>query len=149
MKKIQVQIAEPCHEDWDKMTPDEKGRFCGSCQKTVVDFTGMSDEQVFSFFRKPSTGQVCGRFHTDQLNRDFSLPQKRMPWLKYVFQFAIPIFLTSMKCGATQGKVVVKEELEYVMPGEYVKVIKGRFTNWQKIPLSFSTVKVKGTKDEV
>jgi len=30
-KKFQLQIREPCHEDWDKMTPVDKGRFCDSC----------------------------------------------------------------------------------------------------------------------
>jgi hypothetical protein len=44
------------------MTPGDKGRFCDSCQKTVHDFTGMSDMQLIAFFKKPSTGSVCGRF---------------------------------------------------------------------------------------
>jgi hypothetical protein len=38
-KKFQLQIPEPCHEDWNKMTPVHKGRFCDSCEKAVVDFT--------------------------------------------------------------------------------------------------------------
>lgn len=107
-KKFQLQIPEPCHEDWDKMTPGDKGRFCDSCQKTVHDFTGMSDVQSIAFFKKPSTGSVCGRFHNDQLERDFEIPRKRLPWIKYFFQFAIPVFLTSLKTHA-QGNLVLKE----------------------------------------
>ena len=64
-KKFQLQIPEPCRESWDKMTPVEQGRFCDSCQKTVVDFTAMSDMQLAAFFKKPSTGSVCGRFYND------------------------------------------------------------------------------------
>ena len=51
-KKIQLTIDEPCHENWDGMTPVEKGKFCGACQKQVVDFSNMSDRQVAEFFKK-------------------------------------------------------------------------------------------------
>ena len=106
-KKIQLSIAEPCHENWDGMSPVEKGKFCGSCQKQVVDFSNMSDRQVAEFFKKPSTGSVCGRFMSDQLERDIEIPRKRIPWVKYFFQIAIPAFLFSIKGSAqkTQGKI--------------------------------------------
>lgn len=103
-KKIQLTIPKPCHEDWDKMTQADKGRFCGSCQKQVVDFSSMSDRQVAEFFKKPSTGSVCGRFMTDQLDRAIEMPKKRIPWLKYFFQIALPAFFVS-KVSAQQPKV--------------------------------------------
>jgi len=111
-KKIQLTIAEPCHENWDSMTPVEKGKFCGSCQKQVVDFSNMSDRQVAEFFKKPNQGRskedaVCGRFMTDQLDRDIEMPRKRIPWVKYFFQIALPAFLVSMKVSGqkTTGKI--------------------------------------------
>lgn len=94
-KKIALSIVEPCHENWDKMTPEDKGRFCGSCQKQVIDFSIMSDSQVAQFFKKPSTGSVCGRFMTDQLNREIEIPRKRIPWVKYLFNFMLPAFFIS------------------------------------------------------
>jgi CarboxypepD_reg-like domain/Secretion system C-terminal sorting domain len=108
-KKLQLTIPKPCHENWDAMTPVEKGKFCGSCQKQVVDFSNMSDRLVAEFFKKPSTGSVCGRFMTDQLDRSIEIPKKRIPWVKYFFQFAIPAFLISIKASAqkTQGKIKV------------------------------------------
>ncbi len=113
-KKLQLTIAEPCHENWDGMTPVEKGKFCGSCQKQVVDFSDMSDRQVAEFFKKPilslsKGGSVCGRFMNDQLDREITIPRKRIPWVKYFFQIALPAFLMSMKVSAqkTQGKIKV------------------------------------------
>lgn len=108
-KKLQLSIPKPCHENWDAMTPVQQGKFCGSCQKQVVDFSTMSDRQVAEFFKKPSTGSVCGRFMTDQLERDIAIPKKRIPWFKYFFQFALPAFLLSVKGSAqkTQGKIKV------------------------------------------
>jgi len=78
-KKLQLQIPAPCHENWESMTPVEKGCFCGSCQKQVVDFSDMSDREIAMFFKRPSTGSVCGRFMQDQLNRDIEIPGKRIP----------------------------------------------------------------------
>lgn len=108
-KKLQLSIPKPCHENWDAMTPVQQGKFCGSCQKQVVDFSDMSDRQVAEFFKKPSTGSVCGRFMTDQLERDIAIPKKRIPWFKYFFQFALPAFLVSIKASAhkTQGKIII------------------------------------------
>src|SRR5688572_33325629 len=91
-KKIQLSIPKPCHENWDAMTPVEKGRFCGSCQKQVVDFSHMTDREIAMFFKKPTTGSVCGRFMEDQLNRDMEIPKKRIPWLKYFFTIGLPAF---------------------------------------------------------
>lgn len=75
MKKqspLTISIPTPCHESWDAMTPEDKGRFCQSCQKTVTDFSGMSDQQIISYL-KARQGNVCGRFHAEQLNREISM----------------------------------------------------------------------------
>lgn len=101
-KKFQLQIPEPCYESWEKMSPVEQGRFCNSCQKAVVDFTRMSDTQLIAYFKKPSAGSVCGRFNDDQLERDITIPGKRMPWLKYFLNFLIPALLISIK-AKSQG----------------------------------------------
>ena len=114
MSKIQLSIPIPCHEDWGKMTPAEKGKFCLSCQKVVVDFSRMSDADMVAYFKKPKES-VCGRFNTDQLNRNIIVPAKRIPWLKYFFQIAIPAFLMSFKAASQtkqmQGKVISKVTL--------------------------------------
>ena len=110
-KKIQLTIPKPCHENWDTMTPEDKGRFCGSCQKQVVDFSVMSDRQIAEFFKKPSTGSVCGRFMTDQLDREIAVPKKRIPWLKYFFQITIPAFLLSLKPGSSRA-IIAKANIE-------------------------------------
>lgn len=95
------------------MTQEEKGRFCSSCKKIVVDFTGMSDRELVAFFKKPS-GSLCGRFNQEQLGRDIVIPRKRIPWVKYFFQFTWPAFVLLLKsCGwkdKTVGKLSVNTE---------------------------------------
>ncbi len=66
---MKISINEPCHEDWDKMTPNDKGAFCLACQKTVVDFSSKTINEIKSFFvLKPKTESVCGRFREKQLH---------------------------------------------------------------------------------
>lgn len=135
------------------MTQAEKGKFCGSCQKTVVDFTNMSDRQLAEFFKKPS-GSVCGRFQQDQLERDITIPKKRIPWVKYFFQFALPAFLVSMKASAQKklpikGDTVVCTTMTMGMvaiPHQVTtdKEISGVVNNEQGEPVSFATIKIKG-----
>src|SRR5450631_392671 len=76
-KNLQLHVPAPCHEDWAAMKPEEKGRFCGSCQKTVVDFSLMSDREVLGYLAGVS-GKVCGRFAEDQLQRELMPPPQRI-----------------------------------------------------------------------
>ena len=69
MKTFAISIPKPCHEDWNKMTPDAKGAFCASCQKSVYDFSDKTDEEIISVFEKEEEGKVCGRFTSAQLTQ--------------------------------------------------------------------------------
>jgi hypothetical protein len=62
-------IKEPCHENWNQMSPSDKGRFCGSCQKDVVDFTSMTDNEIHNYFIQNSKQRTCGRLYNHQLQR--------------------------------------------------------------------------------
>ena len=102
MFKISIPI--PCHEDWGNMTPNEQGRHCSSCAKTVVDFTGMSDEQVKYFFLDKKEERVCGRFHNEQLHRiTIELPADifhiSMPvWKKFLVAVLLAYSATLFSC---------------------------------------------------
>ena len=65
MKTI-LTIPEPCHENWHSMTPTQKGRFCNSCNKEVIDFTQTPKSELARVIKKG--GDICGRFKPQQLN---------------------------------------------------------------------------------
>ena len=46
MRKSDIAIPVPCTVDWQKMTPADKGRFCGDCKKVVRDLSKMSEAEA-------------------------------------------------------------------------------------------------------
>jgi hypothetical protein len=56
-----LKIETPCHEDWAKMSPNKEGRHCGVCDKTVVDFTVMSQGEITNYLSNNYKAQICGR----------------------------------------------------------------------------------------
>lgn len=72
---MKISIPSPCHENWDGMTPNKKGRFCNSCQKTVLDFTNSSDREIASVLK--NSKNACGRFRTAQLDRELVIPKEK------------------------------------------------------------------------
>jgi hypothetical protein len=143
-KHIQLSVADPCHENWDNMTAAEKGRFCGSCQKQVIDFTNMSDSQLAAFFKKPSTGSVCGRFYEDQLDRSIEIPKKRIPWVKYFFQFVLPAFLLSAKAAGQKAGTLTKVT---EVPPKNCDMILGNLMPVKKMRLIGDTTVYQPTQD--
>jgi len=95
--KINISIPTPCHQNWQDMSVADKGRFCASCQKSVIDFTQSSDRHIAEVFKKD--GDVCGRFLRSQLERDLILPkEKNRLWM--AASAAVVAFL-----GLGKGKV--------------------------------------------
>jgi hypothetical protein len=108
-------IPTPCHENWDNMTQQDKGRFCASCAKQVVDFSLMSDQQVLNFF-KTATGKVCGRFANDQLQRpmiEAPKQKKKVWWIAAM----MPLLLMFGKANAQKKKIkTTKGEPALIIP---------------------------------
>ena len=156
MKKLELSIPKPCHENWEAMTPKDKGRFCGACQKTVIDFSGMSDRQVADYFKRPAES-VCGRFRNEQLHRMMDVPKKSLPWIKYFFTISLPALLVSSK-AASQGEVKVKGRVAVctkpvqkettalpVQKSAEQKIIRGKVVDENDKPIQYASVYIEGT----
>jgi hypothetical protein len=115
---LQISIPKPCHEDWNKMTPNEKGSFCSKCAKTVIDFTKKTNEEIKNFLTEKSEKKICGRFMNDQLEKplnpiDLFIPlnliPKKLPFNKaFVFALFISFGTTLFSCSTQKGEVVGK-----------------------------------------
>lgn len=72
MKNIGIQ--HPCSEDWNQMTPTEKGAFCQKCAKQVLDFTKKPNHEIKQTLLELKGQEVCGRMTLQQelaLNSEF------------------------------------------------------------------------------
>ena len=135
-KSIRVQVKEPCHENWQNMTANEKGRFCGSCQKTVVDFTLMNDRQILDHLSKAS-GSTCGRFANDQLDRELKaqVVKPKSKWA-YFINLLIPIFLSSSGSNSTKGEpaIISKSDNHSDSERDYGGIVGVLSTTYCKTP---------------
>ncbi len=107
-KPLNLQIETPCPEKWDAMQSHENGRFCHTCQQTVVDFTGRTDDEVLCFFTnyQNKDKNCCIQIETDRLNQPI-LPQKTQFFRQYyrpLLTVAIITTLSSFRAEAQTGK---------------------------------------------
>lgn len=116
---MKISIPEPCHENWGAMTPNEQGRFCGSCQKTVVDFTNFSTEDIQNYFTKHYGQKICGRFKQQQLNSiDIQIPTYLFSKMPSSRKFALALLVvfgtTLFSCTDNNGQPATLGEVTLV-----------------------------------
>jgi hypothetical protein len=124
-----IQIPEPCSENWDMMSPQEKGRFCSVCRKCVIDFTEKQPQEIQEIIEEKKDERICGRFYDHQLNKVEKSEQLKNKFFKYIpsnFQnnritltvFSLILFLTGCSkqkeeaCTTTTGVVMTDIELD-------------------------------------
>jgi hypothetical protein len=133
-----ISIPEPCHENWNKMTPDQKGAFCKVCNKSVHDFSQKTALEVEEILVKEGEGKVCGRFSIHQLEppKNLEIPYNLLPRNISPFRaFALAVFLVfgtalfgiiDASGQEMMGKVCVrKAPPEPVKKTEQTEMIKG------------------------
>ena len=64
-----LEINAPCAQNFAKMPINGNGRYCNSCEKTVVDFTNFSEVELLNYFRIHKNVDVCGRVKASQLGK--------------------------------------------------------------------------------
>ena len=154
MKKqsIRISIPSPCHEDWGKMNATEKGAFCQSCRKEVIDFSRMSDGQVIEYLAGAT--KVCGTFRQDQVARQMTLYKPQQGYANWKIYMVAMLPLMSFTSGAapdthrTKGEPVRTEHVTMgivavpvtIDPAPDTITIAGRVLDAQRRPLADADV---------
>jgi hypothetical protein len=138
-----IRIPEPCHEDWNSMKPDAKGKFCMSCNKSVFDFSNKTDTEIRDILLDHKDQKVCGHFKRSQLNRplNISININDLPKnISITRAFAIALFIVFgtflFSCTNEHGQKV--DSIEVVEPGK-VDEEKGAM-GMMMLPLSPDTL---------
>jgi hypothetical protein len=121
-----VSIPEPCHEDWDKMTNTEKGKFCGLCQKEVHDISSFSDKKLVDFLER--NDNACVQMLPSQTERNL-MPEKRSPLLS---RAAVALGLISLSATGnalsqrkTMGAVAYQKDPKIECSNDSIKKLQG------------------------
>ncbi|WP_338768205.1 hypothetical protein WAF17_07330 [Bernardetia sp. ABR2-2B] len=152
---MKIQIPKPCHEDLNTMSPTERGIFCGSYQKVVIDFSSMTDAEIVDYFKKIGSQKTCGLFSTTQVNRTLQ-PQKekietprRRFFFKELVAASVAFFLTSTTAKSqndtTQVEYNQKIETDSIESIAPPFAINGKVVNGNEV-LSEAIISIKGTK---
>jgi hypothetical protein len=151
--KIQITIPKPCHENWTKMSATEKGRFCTSCQKNVIDFTTSSDTVIVKAYKE--NPKLCGQFIAIQLNRKLIIPQEK----KSIWVFIAASIIAFLGIGnqeiKAQGIVrTIQTDNKFKTDSISIELKKGakKFIgivyDENKIPLPGATFYIKGSDNK-
>lgn len=102
-----------CPKSFDKMTKIEESsnRFCGACEKEIVNFTKMSNEEIKLFFKKEKAG--CGYFNQNQLENT-KVSFFKIPLLAFIGALLLSSCYRHQVCGT-----YVKEPIEEEIMGKY------------------------------
>jgi len=107
----EVNIAEPCLQNWDEMEKGEGFNFCKACSKNVIDFSGYTNAEIISVLAGASSS-VCGRLSKTQLNQlNYHLlivPTTNRNWMKYLGVLAIGVSVFVMDVRAENFKTPIE-----------------------------------------
>jgi hypothetical protein len=150
MLGFKLSIKDPCHEDWNKMDPEEKGRFCSSCNRSVTDLTRKSNEEILLAIEN-SSGSFCGRIQHHRT--EVTLPIHRTSFLtrfalSLLLAFGGILFSVDAKAGSflRTWKLEMKRDSINDTTTDTV-MIKGTVTDEatkEPIPFVYATLLYKG-----
>jgi hypothetical protein len=111
------------------MKPNNNGRHCNVCSKSVVDFTNWQTNQILLYFE--TNTNVCGRFKVNQLDEplptieDFvkQISYFSIPFLKKIAAIFLFVFiiLGSYNKAVAQGAPMVNKQDSIKKKGKALK----------------------------
>lgn len=149
-RKVRLSIATPCAEDWNNMMMVSDGRFCNSCNKVVIDFTGYSDDELYRFFSSSKANGTCGRLLSTQLEAN----KVQRPGLRVAISAMAGLVFSSWFLSATaavkskndgfeQTQPSFKKAENSVLSSDSIKVIRGKVIDKEdRMPVPAVTVKI-------
>ena len=132
-----ISIPEPCNENWNSMSPNKNGKFCNSCDKTVIDFTKMNNPEIQKYFSENSNNErICGYYKFNQVENENNIKYNnlrnrfnriKVKPIKIIALFSLSILFTFTSC--IMGKRA-EEKPEEVIENDTIK--KSGINNTEK-----------------
>lgn len=119
-----IHIPNPCHEDFSKMTPTERGSFCNKCSTDTYDFRKMAVPEI-KFILENAESKVCGQIYQHQINKinadytNWNNPKTFQS--KFLVALLFGFGLSLFSCDGNESRLIsslqkIKPNLEFVSP---------------------------------
>lgn len=144
---IQVQVKNPCGENFEHFKSTPKGAFCQSCKNEVIDFSKMSNKQLMRILSS-HTKKVCGRLRKSQLDRP--LKPTTPNFFRQGLGLATLTFVIMTTTPTVQGQTFGNSNntnLEQIVQKQFT--VKGNVLDNQNLPLAGANVVLKGSNEGV
>ena len=159
MERINLSQLKLCDERWEDMTPNERGRLCANCAKTIIDFRQMSNGDI-ARTHAFSEESVCGVYRPEQMR----LPKKKPP--RYRINKRVSLFMASLgflfseqvkaQEPVPKERTIKREEIQKMQEragpfdhGPSISenvMVTGKITDETGNAVPFATVHVQGTR---
>lgn len=162
MARINLSKVKKCGQIWDDMTPNEKGRVCEQCSKTIIDFRHLSDHevaQIHMFSNEP----VCGLYNKKQLaapSKETAV-QQPLKWASLYLGIGGLFFSSPLSSQETVDSLAViqidKDKDTIYIDGKYERpsqvnvvkdtiIITGKVIDHNNEPIIGGTIVIKDTQ---
>lgn len=160
--QVSITVKKPCAEKFESFMKTDKGGFCYSCEKEVIDFTSISSSELIDYLCQDSSN-TCGRFKSSQLTEINTLdaPNYNLNFLSRgvaVISFSLLALCTVSNLNAQNNSLQtnVKTEINThqnipIEKGSTVLqyTVKGTVFDENNTPLAGASVVLKGTNEGV
>ena len=157
-KSVKIQIPQPCSERFDQMPEEGEGRHCSKCDRTLIDYTSLSESELAKVFMEKK-GKICGQFHPSQLNKPLRIaPNYRKPYQWKAASVLLAGLLSASNLSAQNISVidakvpveqnVINTKTELIGPIDTRKIaaVSGTIEDYETgETLIFANVLLKGT----
>jgi len=137
-----IGIEKPCSENWNTMSPTEKGAFCQKCAKQVHDFSKQSLNEIKLTLLESKSESLCVRMTVQQereLNNEFNTwlsQQRRNPQQLFIAALLIVFGLALFSCEdeRVQQQIESVQQIAHTIASREVSDLKPAPMDEQPIP---------------
>lgn len=127
MDRLKLEIAQPCPERWDQMTPGPTGRQCARCEKQVHDLSVLTSKQIERLLDR-SDGQLCVRLTRRADGSLLTRPQPAPRSLAWITASLLAAGVDACAQSAPAATAIVRGTVQHAnAPNEQVRPRHVRF----------------------
>lgn len=136
------------------MLPEEKGRFCLSCQKCVLDLTDSPDDEILSTIKQDDLCVKISRNQVDEINNNYHSTYSK--WLKYssllvalgLSSFVFAQNKSELKYTTSDIEKLIKQDTVITLKLQLVDDFEGSPISGAKVYLNKKKRKISTVTDE-